>query len=196
MVPGAGCIYPVQALTIADQLAAGGLTWRAYMEDMADEFGPANCVHPGFDEADEPERGGYAATHNPFAYFHSLLDLGACGANDVPLDGLAKDLKKADTTPNYAYISPNLCNAGVLGQCPERRRRADPRTPRIRRTGPGPRPARTRSCAEWVPRILKSPAYKKDGALMITFGEAQPPADAAEPTKVGALLLSRSPRPG
>ena len=80
----------MDVLTIADQVNAGGLTWRAYMEDMVDELGPANCVHPDFDGADESEPGGYAAKQNPFAYFHSLLDLGACGANDVPLDGLAR----------------------------------------------------------------------------------------------------------
>ena len=88
-------MYPVQALTIADQLDAGGLAWRAYMEEMADELGPANCVHPDPDGPDEPEGGGYAATHNPFAYFHSLLDLGACAVNDVPLDALGQGPEEA-----------------------------------------------------------------------------------------------------
>jgi hypothetical protein len=45
---------------------------------------------------------------------------------------------------------------------------------------------------QWVARIRKSPAFTKDGLLVITFGEAYPPADAAEPTKVGTLLLSSS----
>lgn len=207
IVAGSGCIYPVQALTIADQLSAGGLTWRAYMEDMQDDLGPANCVHPDFDGPDEVEPGGYAVSHNPFAYFHSLLDLGACGANDVPLDGLAKDLKKAETTPNYAFISPNLCNVGAPGKCApaESPPATDPTPPPPADAAPAPVPAdqdpaeRAAAAAradafleQWVPRIRKSAAFKKDGLVVITFGEAYPPADATEPTKVGTLLLSAS----
>ncbi len=154
------------------------------MEGMENDFGPANCVHPAFGEADEPVPGGYAATHNPFAYFHSLLDLGACSANDVPLDGLTKDLRKPETTPNYAYISPTLCNAGVPGQC-----EGDATAP----ADPAASAARADAFLKtWVPRIQKSAAFKKDGALIITFTEANPPADTAEPPKVGTLLLSGS----
>ena len=62
--------------------------------------------------------------------------------------------------------------------------------------------------AQWVPKILASPAYKKDGLLIITFGEANggsaaprpPTTDAAEPAtparQVGALLLSPLRLPG
>jgi hypothetical protein len=41
-----------------------------------------------------------------------------------------------------------------------------------------------------VPRIQKSAAFKKDGLLMVTFDEPQPPEGAADPTQVGTLLLS------
>ena len=79
VVPGAACVYPVQALTVVDQIAAGGLTWRAYVEGMENEFGAANCVHPDFDGPDVPEVGAYAAARNPFVYFAGLLDLTCSG---------------------------------------------------------------------------------------------------------------------
>ena len=33
-----------------------------------------------------------------------------CAAHDVPYTALAGDLASASTTPNYAFITPNLCN--------------------------------------------------------------------------------------
>src|SRR4051794_30851095 len=88
------CLFPVETLTLADQFGPARFTWHAYLEDMADPEGkPANCVHPEPDATEAPAPGGYSATANPFVYFHSLLDLGDCAANDVPLTELPKDLK-------------------------------------------------------------------------------------------------------
>lgn len=189
VVPGAGCVYPVEALTLADQLVSGRFRWGAYMEGMVDETGKADtCVHPDFGGAAEPVQGGYAAHHNPFVYFHSLLDLGDCAVNDVALTELSADLGKIDSTPNFALISPNLCNAGVTGQCPA--------------GAPDGAASADAFLAKWVPEILDSPAYEKDGLLIVTFGEvnAVDPASGAPPVedepKVGALLLSRFVSPG
>jgi hypothetical protein len=178
------CLFPVETLTVADQFGSARFTWHAYLEDMADPEGkPANCVHPepGTTEATAP--GGYSATANPFVYFHSLLDLGDCATNDVPLSELPKDLKKADSTANFSYIAPNQCNAGFRGQCPEG-------------TPDGPAAADA-----WLERttkeILSSPAYKKDGLLIVSFGALDPAAEAeaaaagnSDPLKVGALIAS------
>jgi phosphatidylinositol-3-phosphatase len=184
IVPGAGCVYPQDALTIGDQLNSGGLTWRGYMEDMSDDNGPHSCVHPGTDEADKPPAGGYAARLNPLIYFHSLLDLGACAINDIPLDGLpgaavnglADDLKEASTTPNLSFISPNLCHDGIPNQCPKG-------------TPDGPASADD-FLAKWMPRILDSPAYEQGGLIIVTFGEAHVPQATDDPKRVGTLLLS------
>ena len=71
--------------------------------------------------------GGYSARLNPFTHFHSLLDLGACGTNDVPITELKKDLKSETKTANFSYISPDLCSAGWRVSARKARRRAPPR---------------------------------------------------------------------
>jgi hypothetical protein len=201
LVAGSGCVYPVEALTIADQLGSARLTWRGYMDGMADETGkPDDCVHPDSEAADQPAPGGYAARQNPFVYFHSLLDLGDCASNDLPLTQLEPDLRKVESTANYSFISPSLCNAGVSGQCPE--------------GAPSGAAAADAFLSQWVPKILASPAYKQDGLLIVSFDEVIPPeppaastttpetpattvpASPVSPRQVGALLLSRYASPG
>jgi hypothetical protein len=187
VVAGGGCVYPVETLTLADQLVGAQLKWHAYMEGMVDEAGkPANCVHPEPEAAETPVEGGYSSRLNPFPHFHSLLDLGDCSENDVPFTELEKDLEKVETTANYSYISPNLCNAGLTGQCPEGS--ADGAA------------AADAFLATLVPKILASPAYKKDGLLIVSFGQTNPPADPAiapvDPLEVGALLVSQFVSPG
>jgi len=191
VVSGAGCVYPVETLTIVDQLASGRFGWHAYMEGMVDEAGKrANCVHPDADTTDTPAPSAYASALNPFVHFHSLLDLGDCATNDVPIEGLQADLAKAEKTANYSYISPTPCDAGATGQC-----------------APGAvegAAAADAFLAKWVPEILASPAYKEDGLLIVAFGAADPPAaETAAPTApvedplhVGALLVSRFLTPG
>ncbi|HEY3492225.1 MAG TPA: hypothetical protein VGK43_04685, partial [Solirubrobacterales bacterium] len=81
-----------------------------------------------------------------------------------------------------------LCNAGFRGNCPEG-------------TADGPAAADA-FLAEVVPEILASPAYKKDGLLIVNFGAADPAAPAdpaaapADPRKVGGLLVSPLLSPG
>jgi phosphatidylinositol-3-phosphatase len=185
------CVLPAEDLTLVDQLGLAKFTWKAYMESMADPATgqPDNCVYPQPDAPPSEVLGGYSVTLNPFPYFHSLLDLGDCALNDVPFDGLEKDLKKVDSTPNYSYISPNLCNVGISGQCPA--------------GAPDGAAAADAFLASWVPKILASPAYKKDGLLIVSFGQlnATAPVDPAlpppsDPLKVGALLVSPFVTPG
>ena len=185
VISGDGCIYPVETLTLADQFVGARLRWHGYFEGMTDAEGKAdNCVHPEPEAAEVPGASGYSARLNPFVFYHSLLDLGDCDENDVPLDGLAKDLKKPDSTANFSYISPNLCNAGFRDQCPE---------------GAAAGPAAADAfLAKVVPEILASPAYKKDGLLIVSFGAADPDpaAPPSDPKKVGAVLVSPLLAPG
>jgi hypothetical protein len=180
------CVYSAETLTLADQLGLAKFTWKAYMEGMVNpETGqPDNCVYPQPGAPEAAVTGGYASRLNPFVYFHSLLDLGDCAVSDVPFTELEKDLKKASATPNYSYISPNLCNVGICGQCAP--------------GAPDGAAAADAFLATLVPKILASPAYKKDGLLIVTFGQLNTtaPVDPAaplptgDPLKVGTLLLS------
>jgi phosphatidylinositol-3-phosphatase len=187
VVSGEGCVYPVETLTLSDQLPQGGFSSKAYMEGMVSPTtGEAeNCVHPGPEETEAPALGGYSARFNPFTHFHSLLDLGACATEDVPIPELKKDLKSEATTPNYVYVAPDLCSAGALGQCPE--------------GAPQGAAASDEWLAEVVPEIVESKAFKKDGLLIVTFTgvEPAPPAEGVatkpepKPLKTGALLVSQ-----
>jgi len=155
---GQGCIYPAAALTVADQLTAKGSTWKAYMQDMRN-----TCRHPDLNSADGTlsARLGdqYAARHNPFVYFHSLLDSGECLAHDVDLAQLQTDLASAVTTPNYAFITPNLCEDGHDAPCIDGR--------------PGGLATADQFLQTWVPRILGSPAWGEGSLLIITFDESR-----------------------
>jgi hypothetical protein len=189
-VSGDGCYYPTETLSLGDQVDSARLRWHAYMEAMVDPLTgkPDNCVLPEAGAAEVTVPGGYSSNLNPFVHFRSLVDLGSCTPSDVPLDELEKDLKKEETTPNWSWISPTPCNAGVVGRCPE----GVPQGPA----------AADAFLAKWVPLIQKSPAFKKDGVLIITFNQVSPPDPAlpaipnTDPLKVGTLVLSRFASPG
>lgn len=154
-----GCVQPNTTLSLGDQVTSSGRSWRAYLEGMGDQ----PCVHPedGAQDATLQATSGYVTRHNPFVYFHSLLDLGDCQANDVDLTRLGDDLKTARTTPNLAYIAPAV---------------GDDLDAFLK---------------TWVPQIVDSAAYKKDGALIVAFLSGDTGTGAT-----GALLLSRWARPG
>ena len=178
------CLLPVETLTLADQFGTARFSWHAYLEGMADPEGkPGNCVHPEPDATEAPAVGGYSAKLNPFVYFHSLLDLGDCASNDVPASELARDLKrKPDAVANFNYVAPDLCNSGFRGQCPE--------------GSPDGAAAADAWLEKTAGEILASPAYKKDGLLIVSFGAADPAAAeeltaaGGDPLKTGALLVS------
>ena len=187
IVTGDGCAYQVEIQNLATQFETVPFTWHAYMEGMVSPTTgePENCVYPAT-EPEVPVVGGYSAQLNPFANFHSLLDLGACSTNDEPITELKKDLKSEKNTANYSYISPDLCSAGVTGQCPE--------------GAPTGAAAADAWLEETVPLIVESPAFKKDGLLIITFNGVNAPEPGApkeaKPLKTGALLVSQFAAPG
>jgi hypothetical protein len=166
---GAGCVYPASIKTIAGQLADKGLTWKGYMEDMGNipSREAATCGHPPVGALDNTQRAvigdQYAARHDPFVYFHSIIDTPACNANVVALPALATDLKSVATTPNYVFITPNLCHDGHDGgeggrKCVDGQ--------------PGGLVSADKFLADTVPQILASPAFRQDGLLIVTFDEA------------------------
>jgi hypothetical protein len=195
-----GCVFPNTITTVADQLSASRRSWKAYVEDL--DRGPApavggtgspktTCRHPASNAADDTRTArpgdGYATRRNPFVYYHSLLDLGDCDADDGGLGALETDLHSARDTPSLAYVAPNLCNDGTESPCVD--------------GTPGGLAAADAFLATWVPKILASPAYRSDGLLVVAFaGDVTPPAggagsdpapDPARPVVNGALLVSR-----
>jgi len=178
--PGPGCVYPNTALTIADQVTAAGKQWKAYIAGL----GTSTCVHANSNAADDTQLTGadsdYDTRHNPFVYFHSLLDLGGCQSNDIGIQHLTKDLRVAKRTPTYAYIAPGLCDEPSTTSC------AGNESVGL--------PAENAFLKRWVPQILASQAYKNDGVLMIVFANAKAGADAGagstRPVRTGALILS------
>jgi phosphatidylinositol-3-phosphatase len=162
---GQGCVYPSPVKTVADQLREKGLTWRGYMQDMGNSAAePKTCRHPALNSQDKTQSAKvgdqYAARHNPFVYFHSIIDDAAnCNANVVGLDRLTGDLASTQSTPNYSFITPNLCEDGHDTPCVDGR--------------PGGLVSSDAFLRTWVPRILASPAYRRDGLLIVTFDEAQ-----------------------
>jgi hypothetical protein len=155
---GQGCVYPATVDTLANQLTRAGRTWKGYMEDMG-----TPCRHPALNTRDDTQSAEpgdqYGARHNPFVYFHSIIDTPDCAANDVPLTELPGDLAEIETTANYSFITPNLCHDGHDEPCVDGQ--------------PGGLVSADRFLQEWVPRILGSPAFRRDGLLIVTFDEAE-----------------------
>jgi hypothetical protein len=169
---GSGCVYPPQVKTIADQLEEAGLRWRGYMEDMGADPArePARCAHPEIGTTDETQSATaadqYATRHNPFVYFHSIIDdRASCERNVVPLTMLPKQLSRARRTREYTFITPDLCSDGHDEECdnPDQK---------------GGYEGIDEFLREWVPQILASPAYKQDGVLFVTFDESESGAEA------------------
>ena len=208
---GLGCVYPNTVKTLPDQLEAAHFTWKGYMEDMGKDprRERATCGHPAIGKPDETliatAADKYAAKHDPFVYFHTIIDDQArCDTHVVNLSVLPKDLQSVATTPNYVFITPNLCNDGHDPLCID--------------GGPGGFAAVDAFLRNWVPRILASPAFKQDGLLVITFDESegngpegstaccgeQPLASARRPAgvlgpgggRIGAVVLSPFIKPG
>lgn len=172
-VLGQGCVYPLQVKTIGDQLDAGGLSWRGYMEDMGNDPVRDNgttCAHPsiGPTSTDPTQKASatdqYATRHNPFVYFHSIIDDTArCASHVVPLTRFRSDLLSVATTPNFSWITPNLCDDGHDGPCTGHD---------IAGKNDGGLVSIDRFLAVYVPLILASPAYQQDGMVIVNFDES------------------------
>ena len=208
-VVGQGCVYPAFVHTIADQLTSIVRTWKGYMEDMGNAAGqPTTCRHPqlnGVDGTQSAKVGDqYAARHDPFVYFHSIIDSPLCDANVVPLTALPTDLLRRRTTANYVFITPNLCHDGHDAPCVDGQ--------------PGGLVSADQFLQQWVPQILASRTFRRDGLLIVTFDEAEISGGSADSSaccnepagpntaapgisgpgggRVGAVLISKFIRPG
>ncbi len=183
---GTGCVYPAGVQTIAGQLTGAGLTWRDYNQSMGADPSrePAECAHPAIGSQDKTQKATatdqYATRHNPFVYFHSIIDdTTLCDTHVVNLDELPQALTTADATPNYVFITPDLCNDGHDAPCADGE--------------PGGLKQADSFLQQWVPQITGSPAFKQDGLLIIAFDEA---ATSDTSSCCGEIPGPGSPKPG
>lgn len=154
--PSSSC--HIKARSLADLLEAKGLRWRAYMESM-----PAPCG--------VKSSGGYAPKHNPFVYFDNIRNNSTrCKSHVVPFTAFASDIQSLARTPNFAFISPNLCND--MHDCGLS--------------------SGDNWLAKWVPMIVASPTYRHGHtAVLIVWDEG-----GGNANQVPLVVLSRYTRPG
>lgn len=216
-VDGQGCVYPAFVQTIAGQLDAKYppdkkthvAAWRGYDQDMGndpaqdggapDPSGGTTCAHPAIGAPTtlgELPTDQYATRHNPFVWFHSVIDdTATCNANVVPLGtltaegtpnpsgNLAKDLAQVKTTPRFAFITPNVCNDAHDATCVGTNSIGG---------HTGGLVAADLFLQHWMPLILGSPAYKEgDTLVVITFDEADVDP-SADPASAAACCNERS----
>jgi phosphatidylinositol-3-phosphatase len=202
VISSGGCVYPAHVRTLANQMDEARLTWKGYMEDMGNDPAreSATCGRPaigvGTDHTNAaeapsthvPEGDAYATRHNPFVYFRSIIDNAAvCQKQVVNLKALDADLRSARSTPNLVFITPNLCNDGHDGSG----------TGEAGKTCVDGKPGGLTSAdaflQTWVPKILASQAYKKDGLLIVTFDEGNytrtVSTDAATGKKIASIVF-------
>ncbi len=178
---GSGCVFPAGTPNLASQLSAHRLSWKGYMQGMS-----TPCQHPAINRRDTTQqataRHMYAARHNPFVYFHSIIDHPKyCDRHVRALSTMVGDLRRVSTTPNLSYITPDLCSDGHDAPCADGR--------------PGGLASVNTLMKTWVPKILASPAFRKDGVLIITADESDGPQGDATAC-CGEDASANSPLPG
>ena len=136
--------HPIAATShIADQLEAGGLTWKAYQESMGAPCGLTS-------------HGRYAAKHDPFVFFsdingwdgHAFQPSERCTTHVVDYAQLDLDIA-AGAVPKYVFITPNLDSDMHDGSIADG----------------------DAWLAHEVPKLLATPAYQHGGVLFLLWDE-------------------------
>jgi phospholipase C len=134
---------------LADQIEMAGLTWKTYQEDMG-----APCTLRS--------HGSYAVKHNPFAYFSDIngwdgtvfQPSARCNEHMVDYTQFDVDLA-AGKLPDYVFITPNMIHDMHDGTVADG----------------------DAWLAQEVPKILGSDAFKRGGALFLTWDEGASQGD-------------------
>ena len=149
-------------------LEKAGITWTSYQEDIAGDVCPLTGIKQ------------YMPKHNPVVFFDDVTNKNDskssyCIKHVRPLSELADDLQTGHVA-RYNIITPNLCN-DMHSTCA-------PRNNQIKQGDDW--------LALWFPRLLASDAFKGNGAIFITWDEAEedspncPSADCP----MGLIVLS------
>ena len=121
------------------------------------------CAHPAVNGTDNTQSATatdeYATRHNPFVYFHGIIDdTTLCDTHVVSLDALSQDLSSPASISNYTFITPDLCSDGHDAPC--------------KNGQPGGLTSANQFLQTWVPQITSTQTFREDGLLMIIFDEA------------------------
>lgn len=148
-------------VTLLNNAPNGGITWRAYQENISGKDCPLSNKYP------------YAVRHNPFVYFDDVTgkkntSSAYCISHIRPYDELARDLA-SNSVARYNFITPNVWND-----------MHDGRAPAYNQVAQG-----DDWLAKNLPQILNSQAYRDGGAVFITWDEA----DTAD-GPIGMIVLS------
>ncbi len=148
-------------VTLLKNAPGGGVTWRAYEENITGKECPLSNKYP------------YAVRHDPFVYFDDVTDKKNmsspyCIEHIRPFEELAKDLAN-NSLARYNFITPNVCD-DMHDSC----------APSYNKIAQG-----DAWLAKYLPQILNSQAYREGGAVFITWDEA----DIAD-GPIGMIILS------
>src|SRR5439155_17833514 len=80
-----------------DRIEASGRSWKSYEESIPSS-GFVGDAYP------------YMQKHDPFIYFDDVRNNPTEAARVVPYANLSSDLASEATTPDYVWITPNMCS--------------------------------------------------------------------------------------
>jgi phosphatidylinositol-3-phosphatase len=148
-------------VTLLKNAPGGAIEWRSYQENISGKECPLSDRYP------------YVVKHDQFVYFDDVTNRRDprspyCIEHIRPFEELSKDL--ADhSVARYNFIVPNNCNDMHDSCSPLRNKIAQGDT----------------WLAKYLPEILHSPEFSDDGAVFLTWDEAQR-ADGP----IGMIVLS------
>jgi phospholipase C len=140
---------------LVDQLEAGRVSWKAYMEDLP---------FPGDTVTQTPD-GLYVRKHDPFLMYPDVYTNPARAGKVVPLTQLSTDLS-TNRVPQFVWITPNNCNNmhGGAPSCPFPNTPNDANQQALYQDGDN-------FLSTWVGAITHSKAWTGRSAIFITWDE-------------------------
>jgi cytoskeletal protein RodZ len=216
LASGKGCVYPDAVTSIASEADLLGDSWGAYIDDQGESCEYVNSGQSQLAQISGTDP-GYDSLHNPFIYFTSLVegdcassdqDLSAlpkaiahkalapnfvyvapdaCADGDPSLQAVSSSTT-TDTTTTSTGTGTTGTEASTLSTTSTN---GTTTTPVVNEQCPAGSTsgvaAEDAFLQTWVPKILKSAAYRDHGVLVIAFAGAGTHSAA---TRTGALVIS------